>query len=89
MSAGRVRDSDVVTVFGMPVFAAIVPRLCPRALSSSAYSILSATRCDGAANHAAGGRGAGSGVGGAFGSEGAFHLGVRVGRGGTRRVYPV
>src|SRR5436309_3001671 len=68
----------------MPVFTAIAPRLCPCALSSWAYSILWAACVMGAANYAADCRGDASDVGGAFGGEGAFHFGARIGRIGTR-----
>ena len=68
----RYRCSDV---FGMPVLAAIWPRVLPFGLEESGVLDLVFGVGDGPADAPAGGFGDGAGVGGAFGGEGAFHLG--------------
>ena len=59
----------------MPVLALISLRLSPRPRSSRAYSILSAGWAMGRPTWRPCGFGDGAGMGGAFGGEGAFHLG--------------
>jgi hypothetical protein len=59
----------------MPVFAAIVPLLCPCALSSRAYSILSAGWAIGRPTCRPAAWATARAWAGAFGGEGTFHLG--------------
>ena len=59
----------------MPVFAAIAARLSPWALSSPGVLDLLRRMRGGAADTSASLFGDGTGVGSAFGGEGAFHLG--------------